>query len=46
MTIFSPQKAADYLRGGGGLFQILLSGGRALNILFYYFIKPKIDNIK
>ena len=28
------------------LFQILLTGGRALNILSYYSIKPKIDNIK
>ena len=24
----------------------LLTGGRALNVLFYYSIKPKIDNIK
>ena len=31
---FFQQKAVDYLRGG--LFQILLTGGRALNILFYY----------
>ena len=44
MTIFFQQKAVDYLRGG--LFQKFLTGGRALNILFYYFIKPKIDNIK
>ena len=28
------------------LFQISLTGGRALNILFYYSIKPKINNIK
>ena len=41
---FFPQKGVDYLRGR--LFQILLTGGRALNILFYYSIKPKIDNIK
>ena len=42
-TIFFPQKGVDYLRGR--LFQILLTGGRAQNILFYYSIKPKIDNI-
>ena len=41
---FFPQKEVDYLRGR--LFQILLTGGRALNILHYYSIKPRIDNIK
>ena len=41
---FFAHKGVDYLRGR--LFQILLTGGCALNILFYYFIKPKIDNIK
>ena len=41
---FFQQKGVDYL--SGRLFQILLTGGRALNILFYYSIKPKIDNIK
>ena len=44
MTILFPQKGVDYFRAR--LFQILLSGGCALNILFYYSIKPKIDNIK
>ena len=41
---FFPTKSSRLFEGG--LFQILLTGGRALNILFYYFIKPKIDNIK
>ena len=41
---FFPQKGVDYLRGL--LFQILLTGGRALDILFYHSIKPRIDNIK
>ena len=42
---FLPQKGVDYLRGR--LIQKnLLTGGRGLNILFYYSIKPKIDNIK
>ena len=38
---FFPQKEVDYLRGR--LFQISLTRGRALNILFHYSIKPKID---
>ena len=41
---FFPQKGVDYLRER--LFQILLTGGRALNILLNYSIEPKIDNIK
>ena len=40
---FFPTKSSRLFEGG--LFQILLTGGRALNILFYYFIK-KIDKIK
>ena len=32
--------------GGRRLFQILLTGSHALNIFFYYPIKPKIDHIK
>ena len=41
---FFPTKSSRLFEGG--LFQKFLTGGRALNILFYYFIKPKIDNIK
>lgn len=32
--------------GGTQLFQILLNGSCATNILFYFPIKPKIDHIK
>ena len=40
---FFPTKRSRLFEGR--LFQILLTGGRAQNILFYYSIKPKIDNI-
>ena len=44
MTIFFPHKEVDYLMGR--LFQISLTGGRALIILFYYSIKRKIRGYK
>ena len=38
---FFPTKRSRLLEG-----RILLTGGRVINILFYYSIKPKIQNIK
>ena len=49
--LFFPHKKGVIIRGktfilGRQLFQIFLTGSRALNIFFYYPIKPKIDHIK
>ena len=49
--LFFPHKKGVIIRGktfirGRQLFQIFLTGSRALNIFFYYSIKPKIDHIK
>ena len=50
LFLFSHQKGA-IIRGkaiirGRRLFQLLLTGGHALNILFYYTIKSKTNHIK
>ena len=49
--LFFPHKKGAIIQGkaiigGRQLFQILLTGSHALNIFFYYPIKPKIDHIK
>ena len=40
--LFFPHKKGAIIRGKR-LFQTLLTGSHALNIFFYYPIKPKID---